>query len=253
MNYHLKDKVALVTGAGAGMGLATAQAFAAEGAAIVLADINEDAVQEAAARLAAAGRKALAVTCDVADEEQVKAMVDRIVAVFGRLDAAFNNAGIQSAATDIADTTPEEFDRINDVNLRGVWSCMKHELAQMRRQGSGTIVNNSSIGGLIGLPGRSLYHGAKHGVLGLTKSAAMEYAARGIRINAICPGVIETPMVESMLEKEPGSMAEILKLQPIGRLGRAQEIADAVLWLCSPGSSFVIGHALVVDGGFTIH
>lgn len=142
---------------------------------------------------------------------------------------------------------------MNAVNLRGVWNCLKYELLQMRRQGSGAIVNNSSIGGLIGLPGRAIYHASKHGVIGLTKSAAMEYASRGIRINAVCPGTIDTPMVQEMLAKEPEAMKEIMREQPIKRLGRAEEVASAVLWLSSPGASFVIGHALAVDGGFTIH
>jgi NAD(P)-dependent dehydrogenase (short-subunit alcohol dehydrogenase family) len=142
---------------------------------------------------------------------------------------------------------------VNAINLRGVWTCMKHELRQMREQGSGAIVNCSSIGGLIGLPGRAAYHATKHGVIGLTRSAALEYASRGIRINAVCPGTIDTPMVSEMLQKEPEAMKEILRDQPIGRLGRPEEIASAVLWLCGPGSSFVIGHALAVDGGFTAH
>jgi NAD(P)-dependent dehydrogenase (short-subunit alcohol dehydrogenase family) len=152
-----------------------------------------------------------------------------------------------------AEASLEEFERVNSVNLRGVWSCVRYELRQMREQGSGAIVNCSSIGGLIGLPGRAVYHASKHGVIGLTKSAALEYASRGIRINAVCPGTIDTPMVASMLAKEPDAMKEILRDQPIGRLGRPEEIASAVLWLCSPDASFVIGHALAVDGGFTAH
>jgi NAD(P)-dependent dehydrogenase (short-subunit alcohol dehydrogenase family) len=251
--WSFQGKVALVTGAGSGMGLTTARAFAAAGAAVVLADANEEAVIRAANELVAAGQKAISVPCDVTDDAQVADMVERTVAKFGRLDAAFNNAGVQSPAVELADSDREEFDRVTAINLRGVWSCMKYELLQMRKQGSGAVVNNSSIGGLIGLPGRAMYHAAKHGVIGLTRSAALEYAARGIRINAVCPGTIDTPMVAEMLVKEPAAMELILKEQPIGRLGRPEEIADAVLWLCSPGAGFVIGHALAVDGGFTAH
>ena len=165
---------------------------------------------------------------------------------------AFNNAGVQSLAVETADATGDEYDRVNSINLRGVWNCMKYELLQMRKQGSGAIVNNSSIGGLVGIPGRAIYHASKHGVIGLTKSAALEYASRRIRINAVCPGTVETPMVANMLAKEPDAMKETLRDQPIGRLGRAEEVAAAVLWLCSDGASFVIGHALVVGGGYTV-
>ena len=248
-----ENKVALVTGAASGMGLATARAFAETGAAVALVDVQENAVRSAAEELISAGHKAIAIHCNVANEAEVAAMVEQTVSVFGRLDAAFNNAGVQSPAVETADSTSEEFDRVNAINLRSVWSCMKYELQQMRKQGSGAIVNCSSIGGLIGLPGRAIYHATKHGVIGLTKSAALEYASRGIRINAVCPGTIDTPMVADMLAKEPEVMKGILKEQPIGRLGQPEEIASAVLWLCGPGASFVIGHALAVDGGFTAH
>jgi len=253
MDRSFEGKVAVVTGAASGMGLVTARSFAEAGAAVALADIDEKAARTAVDDLIAAGHRAIAVRCNVADEAEVAAMVDQTVEIFGRLDAAFNNAGIQSPAVETADASGAEFDRVIAVNLRGVWNCMKYELKQMRQQGSGAIVNCSSIGGLIGLPGRAVYHAAKHGVLGLTKSAALEYASRGIRINAVCPGTVDTPMVSAMLAKEADAMKEIMRDQPIGRLGRPEEIASAVLWLCSPGAGFVIGHALTVDGGFTAH
>jgi len=234
------------------MGLTTARAFAEAGAAVALADVNENAVRSIAEELVAAGHKAIGIRCDVADEAEVAAMVEQTVSTFGRLDAAFNNAGVQAPPSDMADEAAEEFDRVNAINLRGVWACMKHELRHMRAQGSGAIVNCSSLDGLVGLPSRAAYHASKHGVIGLTKSAALEYAPRGIRINAVCPGIIDTPMVASMLTSQPEAMKELMKEQPIGRLGRPEEIAAAVLWLCSPGSSFVIGHALAVDGGYTV-
>ena len=249
--YDFTGQVALVTGAASGMGLATAQAFAEAGAAVALADVNGDAVRVATEDLRASGYQVLDVTCDVSDEEQVAAMVDGTVAAFGRLDMAFNNAGIQAPPSDAADEPAATFDRINAVNLRGVWACMKHELRHMRGQGIGAIVNCSSLGGLVGLPGRAAYHASKHGVIGLTGSAALEYAPRGIRINAICPGTFETPMVTNMISSGELDPAEAPANQPIGRFGRAEEIASAVLWLCSPGSSYVLGVALPVDGGYT--
>ena len=220
--YDFKDQVALVTGAGSGMGLVTAQAFAEAGAAVVLADIDVCAVRAATDDLTATGHEAVGVTCDVADEAQAAAMVERAVAAFGRLDMAFNNAGVQVPPSDAADEPAENFDRVHAINLRGVWASMKHELRQMREQGNGTIVNCSSLGGLVGLPSRAAYHASKHGVIGLTRSAALEYAPRGVRINAVCPGTIDTPMVADMLETQPEAMAEIMRDQPIGRLGRSE-------------------------------
>jgi NAD(P)-dependent dehydrogenase (short-subunit alcohol dehydrogenase family) len=191
------------------------------------------------------------MTCDVSDEDHVAALVDRTVSEFGRLDMAFNNAGIMPPQTDAADEAAEQFDRVTAINLRGVWACMKHELRQMRAQGNGAIVNCSSLGGLVGNPGRAAYHATKHGVLGLTKSAALEYAPRGIRVNAVCPGTIETPMLAAMIAKGELTVDDAQTGQPIGRLGQGDEIAAAILWLCSPGASFVVGVALPVDGGYT--
>jgi NAD(P)-dependent dehydrogenase (short-subunit alcohol dehydrogenase family) len=248
--YDFHGQVALVTGASSGMGLATAKGFAEAGAAVVLADINEAAVHKASEALNAVGHQTVAVVCDVADEKQAAAMVERTVAAFGRLDMAYNNAGILGPMGDVTDETAEAFDQVNSVNLRGVWTCMKHELLQMRKQGSGAIVNCSSLGGLVGLPGRAAYHATKHGVIGPTKSAALDYAAKGIRVNAVCPGCVDTPMGDAI---DPAAMKEFLKDQPIGRMGQAEEVAAAVLWLCSPGASFVLGVALPVDGGFVAH
>lgn len=248
--YDFTGQVALVTGASSGLGLATAKAFAQAGAAVVLSDINEAALNAATAELSGAGHQAKAVVCDVADERQAASLVEQTVAAFGRLDVAYNNAGVLGPMCDMTEETAEGFDQVNAVNLRGVWACMKHELIQMRKQGGGAIVNCSSLGGLVGLPGRAAYHATKHGVIGLTKSAAMDNATRNIRVNAICPGCIETPMGDAI---DPAAMAEFLKEQPIGRMGRPDEIASAVLWLCSPGASFVLGVALPVDGGFVAH
>jgi NAD(P)-dependent dehydrogenase (short-subunit alcohol dehydrogenase family) len=251
MEISFDGQVALVTGAAAGMGLATAQAFAAAGAAVVLADIDESAARTEADKLTAAGHQAVAIGCDVGDHQQVEALVRRTVETFGGLHAAFNNAGVMTPTVETADADPLEFDRVTTINLRGVWICMKHELAHMRERGGGAIVNCSSIGGLIGIPGVAIYHGAKHGVIGLTRSAALEYASRGIRINAVCPGTIDTPMVARMIAEDPARMDHLIAAEPIGRLGRPDEIANAVLWLCSPLSSYVVGHALAVDGGYT--
>jgi NAD(P)-dependent dehydrogenase (short-subunit alcohol dehydrogenase family) len=251
MKLSFENKVALVTGAASGLGLATAKAFAESGATVVLADWNERDVRSAAKELANKGHKTLAVRCDVSDDAQVEAMVKQTVATFGRLDAAYNNAGVQNVLAETADTTQEDYDRVMGINLRGVWSCMKFELQQMRKQGSGTIVNCSSLGGLVGGAERGIYHAAKHGVLGFTKSAALEYAARGIRINAICPGLIWTPMADQMVAAGQGEALETMKKSvTMGRYGRAEEIADVVLWLSSDAASYVTGQSISVDGGF---
>lgn len=252
VTYDFAGQVALVTGAASGMGLATAQAFAHAGATVALADISEDGLQKAVDGIKSAGGNAIGVLCDVSDETQVAAMVESTVAAFGRLDAAFNNAGIQVPSSEIADQSAEDYDRISAINQRGVWACMKHELLQMRKQGSGAIVNCSSIGGLTGRAQLAAYHGSKHGVIGLTRSVALEFAERGIRVNAVCPGTIDTPMVSDMLGSGMLAMDDLLRDLPMKRLGRAEEIADAVLWLCSAGSTFVTGQALAVDGGFTV-
>jgi NAD(P)-dependent dehydrogenase (short-subunit alcohol dehydrogenase family) len=245
-------KVALVTGAASGMGLAAAQAFAEAGAAVALADFREDVVKAEAQKLAAAGHKVIAIRCDVGDDAQVEQMVERTVSELGRLDAAFNNAGVMAHIAPTADSSRDDWDRVIGINLRGVWSSMKYELRQMQRQGSGAIVNNASVGALTGNPGIASYIASKHGVVGLTRTAALEYIQHGIRVNAVNPGLIDTQIARDVVSGDEQAYNEIAKNVPARRAGRPEEIASAVLWLCSPGASYVVGHALTVDGGMTV-
>jgi len=250
--YDFTGQVALVTGAAMGVGLATARAFAEAGASVVVSDFDADALDTAVTSLREAGHEVLPVVCDVSDEDSVAAMVASAVGRYGRLDVAYNNAGVQVPRTDPADEEGADFDKVTAVNLKGIWACQKYELEQMRAQGSGAIVNCSSIGGLIGNPGLASYHATKHGVIGLTKSAALDYAGRGVRVNAVCPGTIDTPMVSTMLDKGALDMDALMAVTPMQRLGRPEEIAQAVLWLCSPGAGYVTGIAMPVDGGYVI-
>ena len=251
MSREFEGKVAFVTGAAGGIGFATARAFAESGAAVVITDVNENAAKAAADALTNAGHKALGLRCDVSDEAQVATAIAETVSVFGRLDAAYNNAGLHAPSVETADALAEDFDRVIAVNLRGVWACMKHELRQMRKQGYGTIVNCSSQSGLAGIAGLGAYTASKHGAIGLTKAAALEYARRGIRINAICPGTANTPMVAKAMKDHPAEMQAVIDDIPLGRMGTSEEIASAVLWLCSPGAGFMIGQIVAPDGGYT--
>ena len=252
-NEFYKGKVAFVTGAGSGIGRTTALAFAREGAAVVVADISEQGNQETVRMIEELGGRAVAVRCDVTRTEDVKAALAKTVEAFGRLDFAFNNAGIEPRnPAPTAEYEEEEWNRIIDINLRGVFLCMKHEIPLILKQGGGAIINTSSGAGIVGIKGSPAYTAAKHGVIGLTKAAALDYASQNLRINAVCPGYIDTPMMGRFTGGTDEGRAKVIAEEPVGRMGKPEEIAAAVIWLCSDAAAFVIGHAMVIDGGQTV-
>ena len=244
--------VALITGGSSGIGRATALAFAREGVRVAIADVLTDKCDETVDEIRSDGREAICIQCDVSQSDEVKAMVDEVVRAFGRLDYAFNNAGIEGTQAPLAEYPEKTWNQVIDVNLTGVWLSMKYEIAQMLGQGGGAIVNMSSILGVVGEKNACAYVAAKHGVIGVTKVAALEYAERGVRVNAICPAYIETPMLErASVTSTEESRRAIAELHAVNRMGTPKEVADAVLWLCSDRASFVTGHAMLVDGGYT--
>ncbi len=248
MNSYFMGKVALVTGGASGIGRASAQAFARAGASVVIADISVDGGEETAALIKAAGGDAIFMPADVSQAPAVAALIQRIIERYGRLDFAHNNAAVEGAIAPTADYPEEDWDRTINVNLKGTWLCMKYEIQHMVRQGGGCIVNTASVVGLVGTPGIPAYCAAKGGVVQLTRAAALEYARAGIRINAVCPGAIQTPMLNRLLA-QPGAETGMMASIPLGRIGQPEEVASAVIWLCSDAASYVTGHLMIVDGG----
>ena len=245
-------KVAFITGAGSGIGRATALAFADRGAAVSIADVSAEASRAVADEIVHAGGQALGLSCDVTSSTDVQTALQQTVEAFGRLDFAFNNAGIEQPPTPLADITEDQWQRVLDIDLRGVFLCMKYEIPLVLAAGGGAIINTSSGAGVKGFAGGGAYGAAKHGVIGLTRCAALDYAAANVRINAICPGIIETPMMDRFSGGTPEGRERVIGQEPVGRMGRPEEIASAVMWLCSDNAAFTVGHALVVDGGQTV-
>ncbi|GJD46682.1 2,5-dichloro-2,5-cyclohexadiene-1,4-diol dehydrogenase [Methylobacterium cerastii] len=252
--HDFTGKVAFVTGATSGIGRATALAFAKAGAAVTVADVSEEGNLETARLIEEVGGRVLAVRCDVSKAEDVKAALDRTIQTFGKLDFAFNNAGIEQPVAPVSEIEDEDedFDRLVAINLRGMFLCLKHQVPLLLRNGGGAIVNTSSGAGVKGIAGQAAYASTKHAVIGMTKSAALDYAKDGIRINAVCPGIIDTPMMQRFTGGTPEGLARVIAQEPVGRMGRPEEITAAVLYLCSDMAAFVIGHAMVVDGGQTV-
>jgi len=247
----MRGKVAIITGAASGIGRATAELFAVHGAAIVAADIDEEGAQETLKKVKKTGGKGIALEVDIANEDHIRSMVEKTIENFGRLDFACNNAGIEGEQAFTAECSRDNWNKVTDINLQGTWLCMKYELPELLKVEDGAIVNVSSIAGVLGFPGIPAYVSSKHGINGLTKTAALEYADKGIRVNSVCPGAIETPMIDRFVGEESEERKNLKAQHPMGRFGYPEEVAEAIVWLCSEKASFITGQILGVDGGFT--